>query len=140
MIKNNQTDTTMTKNISSAEIKIRPGSQIDIKIERAPKNTKVSDLEKRIKKLEDGGLDYTIVDQKIAEHLSKMDIVEKSYFLTALEAYSTTQEMNAALEQIVANEREWNDSRYLQKCYVTQEQYDTMSDAEKKENTISVIR
>ena len=130
----------MAKNISSAEIKIRPGSQIDIKIERAPKNTKVSELEKRIKKLEDGGLDYTIVDQKIAEHLSNMDIVEKSYFLTALESYSTTQEMNAALNQIVANEREWNDSRYLQKCYVTQEQYDAMSDADKKENTIYVIR
>ena len=130
----------MAKNISSAEIKIRPGSQIDIKIERAPKNTKVSELEKRIKKLEDGGLDYTIVDQKIAEHLSNMDIVEKSYFLTALEAYSTTQEMNAALNQIVANEREWNDSRYLQKCYVTQEQYDAMSDSDKKENTIYVIR
>ena len=130
----------MAKNISSAEIKIRPGSQIDIKIERAPKNTKVSELEKRIKKLEDGGLDYTIVDQKIAEHLSNMDIVEKSYFLTALEAYSTTQEMNAALNQIVANEREWNDSRYLQKCYVTQEQYDAMTDEDKKENTIYIIR
>ena len=85
-------------------------------------------------------MDYAIVDQKIAEHLSKMDIVEKSYFLTALESYSTTQEMNAALNQIVANEREWNDSRYLQKCYVTQEQYDAMSDADKKENTIYVIR
>lgn len=81
----------------------------------------------------------TMLGQKIAE----MDLVTRAALNDLLALYTTKEELQAFSDNllaILAQEREYNDARYLQKAYVTQAQYDAMTENDKKENTIYVIR
>lgn len=133
-------------NITEADIQIRSPHDISIKIDRAPDplNPTIQSLQKRIEDLEvfnlhiDDEID-TMLGQKIAE----MDLVTRAALNDLLGLYTTKEELQAFSDNllaILAQEREYNDARYLQKAYVTQAQYDAMSENDRKENTVYIIR
>lgn len=71
-----------------------------------------------------------------------MDLVTRAALNDLLALYSTKEELQAFSDNllaILAQEREYNDARYLQKAYVTQAQYDAMSENDRKENTVYII-
>lgn len=129
-------------NITEADIQIRSPHDISIKIDREAQNPTIESLRKRISDLEifslhiDDEID-TMLGQKIAD----MDLVTRAALNDLLALYSTKDELQAFsdnLLSILAQERLYNDGRFLQKAYVTQNQYDTLTD--KKENTVYIIR
>jgi hypothetical protein len=81
------------------------------------------------------------VDRMLSQKIGEMDIVTRAALNDLLALYSTKEELQAFSDNlmgILAQEREYNDARYLQKAYITQEAYDALAD--KKQNTIYVIR
>ena len=130
-------------NITEADIQIRSPHDISIKIDRAPDplNPTIQSLQKRIEDLEVFNLHIDDeIERALGEKLQQLDIVTLSALNEMLSIYSTKEDLlllKNNLMGIILAEREINDSRYLQKAYVTQNQYDTM---DKKENTIYVIR
>ena len=128
-------------NISEADIQIRSPHDISIKIDREASNPTIASLIQRISDLEMFNLHIDDeVERALGEKLQELDIVSLSALNEMLSLYSTKEDLvllKNNLMSMIAAEREYNDSRYLQKAYVTQNQYDTM---DKKENTIYVIR
>ena len=131
-------------NISEADIQIRSPHDISIKIDREASNPTIASLIQRISDLEMFNLHIDDeVERALGEKLQELDIVSKAALTELLVSYSTKEDLvllQNNLMALIMQEREYNDARYLQKAYVTQAQYDAMSEDDKKENTIYVIR
>ena len=131
-------------NLTAAEIKINSPHDISIVIDRESSDPTIKQLRERIEQLEELGLNIgEQVDEKIAEAISAMDIVTRTALSELLANYSTVSQLDALTDSVMtllAAEREYNESKFLQKAYVTQAQYDAMGEDDKKPNTIYVIR
>ena len=131
-------------NISEADIQIRSPHDISIKIDREAQNPTITSLRQRIEDLEMFNLHLDDeVDRMLGQKIAEMNLVTRAALNDLLALYSTKDELQAFsdnLLSILAQERQYNDARYLQKAYVTQAQYDAMSEDDKKPNTIYVIR
>lgn len=104
----------------------------------------IESLRKRIEDLEVFNLHIDDeIERALGEKLQQLDIVSKAALTELLESYSTKEDLvllQNNLMTLIMQEREYNDARYLQKAYVTQAQYDAMSENDRKENTVYVIR
>lgn len=131
-------------NISEADIQIRSPHDICIHINRAADNPTIASLRKRIEDLETFNLTIdSEIDRMLAERLQNLDLVTRAALAELLGSYTTEADLvllQNNLLAVIAQEREHNDARYLQKAYVTQEQYDAMTDDDKNDNTLYVIR
>ena len=129
-------------NISEADIQIRSPHDISIKIDREANNPTIESLRQRISDLEMFNLHLDDeIDRMLGDKIQSLDLVTRAALSELLSTYTTAEEIQAFTDNIMAvltQEREYNDARYLQKAYVTQNQYDTLTD--KKENTVYIIR
>ena len=131
-------------NISETDITIRSPHDISIFINREAENPTIKSLRERIEQLELFNLHIdSEIDTMLGEKIGALDLVSRAALAEVLSSYSTKDDL-ALLQQnmltLLAQERLYNDGRYLQKAYVTQNQYDTMSENDRKPNTIYVIR
>lgn len=131
-------------NISEAEINIRSPHDISIIINREAKNPTISSLRERIEQLELFNLHLdSEIDNMLAQKIGELDLVGRAALAELLQDYSTQADLSLLRQNMItllAQERLYNDARYLQKAYITQAQYDAMGEDDKKENTIYVIR
>ena len=129
-------------NFAEACIKIRDAHNIDIVISREPNNPRLKDLEERIKKIEDIGINFDDIDDLINSRLDNMDIVTKAYLASLLEPYATTDDVDALkslMIDMLAQEREYNKATYLTKKFISEEDYNNLQESEREANTIYVI-
>lgn len=131
-------------NISEAEINIRSPHDISITIQREAANPTIASLRKRIEDLEVFNLHIDDeIDRRLGERIGELDLVTRAALAELLSTYSTKEELDAitaSMQNLILQERAYNDSRFLQKAYVTQAQYDAMQESDKNDNTIYVIR
>ena len=130
-------------NFAEACIKIRDPHNIDIVISREPSNPRLKDLEERIKKIEDIGINFDDIDDLINSRLDNMDIVTKAYLASLLEPYATTDDVDALkslMIDMLAQEREYNKATYLTKKFISEEDYNNLQESEREANTIYVIQ
>lgn len=129
-------------NITDAQIQIRSPHDISIKIDREASNPTIESLRQRISDLEMFNLHLDDeIDRMLGDKIQSLDLVTRAALSELLGTYTTADELQAFSDNllaILAQERLYNDGRFLQKAYVTQNQYDTLTD--KKENTVYIIR
>lgn len=129
-------------NFAEACIKIRDPHNIDIVVVREPNNPRIKDLEERVKKIEDIGVNFDDIDEIITSRLDTMDIVTKAYLASLLEPYATNDDVDALkslMIDMLAQEREYNKATYLTKKFISEEDYNNLQESERESNTIYVI-
>ena len=130
-------------NFAEACIKIRDPHNIDIVVVREPNNPRLKDLEERVKKIEDIGINFDDINEIITSRLDTMDIVSKAYLASILEPYATTDDVDALkslMIDMIAQEREYNKATYLTKKYISEKDYNNLQESERESNTIYVIK
>lgn len=119
-------------NIAQADINVRKNT-IDITITREPDTPLISELRKQIAELQELGLKFQDIDRKIAEALSSFDIATKAYLAEVLTEYAKSTDLDSLRLEI----KEWADSRFLRKIYLSQDAYDALEEHE--ENVMYII-
>lgn len=130
-------------NISSADIVLKPGgaegvnvrkNDIQIVITREPDTPTIAELRRQIEELQALGLKLNDIDQRLADAISGLDLATKAYLAEVLESYSTKSELQAlhdSLMQVIAQERDWANGRFVQKVYLTKQAYDALTEEQK---------
>jgi len=121
-------------NISQADIKLRDLHNIEITLTREPDTPLISELRKQIADLQELGLKFEDIDKRLAEAIQELDIATKAYVAELLENYVQTGDLDA----LKADIKEWANSRFLRKIYISQEAYDALD--EKEENVLYCIQ
>jgi hypothetical protein len=119
-------------NISCCDVNVRK-NRIDIQITREPDTPLIKELREQIAELQELGLKFDKLDQRIAEVLEEMDLATKAYLAEVLENYATT----ANLENMRDAIKEWANGRFMRKMFLSQEAYDALE--EKEENVMYCI-
>ncbi len=121
-------------NISQADIKLRDLHNIEITLTREPDTPLISELRKQIADLQELGLKFEDIDKRLAEAIQELDIATKAYVAELLENYVAQGDLDALKSDI----KEWANSRFLRKIYISQEAYDALD--EKEENVLYCIQ
>ena len=73
------------------------------------------------------------IDQRLADAIAGLDLATKAYLAEVLTEYVK----NSDMESVVTDLKEWANSRFMRKVFLTQEAYDAL--AEKEENVLYCI-
>lgn len=119
-------------NIAQADINIRK-NVIDITITREPDTPLIAELRRQIAELQQIGLDFQDIDRKIADALSGFDIATKGYLAEVLTQYAQESDLQTLKLEL----KEWADSRFMRKMFLSQEAFDALD--EKEENVMYCI-
>jgi hypothetical protein len=119
-------------NISSADIAVKK-NQINIVITREPDTPLISEIRAQIAELREIGLEFADLDRKIRDVFSELDLVSKTMLLELLEDYVKKSDTEALKAEL----KEWANSRFLRKMFLTQEAFDALG--EKEENVMYCI-
>lgn len=119
-------------NISCCDVNVRK-NRIDIQITREPDTPLIAELRRQIAELQELGLKFDKLDQRIAEVLEEMDITTKAYLAEVLENYATNESLDYMKQAI----KDWADGRFMRKMFLTQAAYDALD--EKEENVMYCI-
>jgi predicted transcriptional regulator len=119
-------------NIASCDINVRKNN-IDIVITREPDTPLISELRRQIAELQELGLKLNDIDQRLADAIAGLDIATKAYLAEVLTEYVK----NSDMESVVTDLKEWANSRFMRKVFLTQEAYDAL--VEKEENVLYCI-
>lgn len=132
----------LCNNVADVQAKVLKNT-IEVVIDREPSNPKLVQLEADIEALKEMGLNLgNQIDEALAEKLTEMDLPTKAYLTEILADYSTKEDLEtlrSSLQQTLAQEREWAESKFLQKAYISQEAYDQLTPSQLKENTMYII-
>ena len=121
------------RDISGADIKLRDLHRIDITLTREPDTPLISELREQIAELKAIGLEFEDLDRRLKEALEELDVVSKSMLVEMLQEYAKKSD----LETLKADLKEWADSRFMRKMFLSQEAYDALE--EKEENVLYCI-
>ena len=119
-------------NIAQVDINIRK-NVIDITITREPDTPLIAELRRQIAELQQIGLDFQDIDRKIADALSGFDIATKGYLAEVLTSYAQQGDLNNLKLEL----KEWADSRFMRKMFLSQEAFDALET--KEENVMYCI-
>jgi hypothetical protein len=119
-------------NISSADITVKKNT-INITITREPDTPLIAELRRQIAELQQIGLEFENIDRKLKDALQELDLVSKTMLVELLEDYSRKSD----LEGLKSELKEWADSRFMRKMFLTQEAYDALE--VKEENVLYCI-
>lgn len=119
-------------NIASCDINVRKNN-IDIVITREPDTPLISELRRQIAELQELGLKLNDIDRRLADAIASLDIATKAYLAEVLTEYVKNSDMEAMALDI----KEWANSRFMRKVFLTQSAYDTL--VEKEENVLYCI-
>ena len=120
-------------NIASADIVIKDKHRIDIQITREPDTPLIAELRRQIEELQELGLKLNDIDQRLADAIAGLDLATKAYLAEVLTEYVK----NSDMESVVTDLKEWANSRFMRKMFLTQEAYDALE--EKEENVMYCI-
>lgn len=120
-------------NIASADIVIKEKHRIDIQITREPDTPLISELRRQIEELQELGLKLNDIDQRLADAIAGLDLATKAYLAEVLTEYVK----NSDMESVVTDLKEWANSRFMRKVFLTQSAYDAL--IEKEENVLYCI-
>lgn len=120
-------------NIASADIVVKDKHRIDIQITREPDTPLISELRRQIAELQELGLKLNDIDRRLADAIASLDIATKAYLAEVLTEYVKNSDMEAMALDI----KEWANSRFMRKMFLTQEAYDALE--EKEENVLYCI-
>jgi len=120
-------------NIASADIVIKDKHRIDIQITREPDTPLIAELRRQIEELQELGLKLNDIDQRLADAIAGLDLATKAYLAEVLTEYVK----NSDMESVVTDLKEWANSRFMRKVFLTQSAYDAL--VEKEENVLYCI-
>ena len=130
-------------NLGDIQVTLQDNKTIEIVVDRSPSNPKLVQLEADIEALKEMGLNLgNQIDEALAAKLTEMDLPTKAYLTEILADYSTKEDLEtlrSSLQQTLAQEREWAESKFLQKAYISQQAYDQLTPSQLKENTMYII-
>ena len=116
-------------NISQAGLKLGRNT-MQVVLTREPDTPLIKQLRQQIEELRQIGLDFQDVDRKIADKLEEMDVVTKAYLAEVLENLDDFEQLKQSL-------KEWADSRFMRKLFLSQAAYDALGT--KEENVLYCI-
>ena len=115
-------------NISSADINVKK-NEINIVLTREPDTPLIAEIRRQIEELRAIGLEFENLDKKLKDVFAELDIVSKTMLLELLEDYVKKSDQEALEEEL----KNWADSRFMRKMFLTQSAYDAL---EKKEENV----
>ena len=127
-------DIRIKQNVTQADINLKK-NVINITITREPDTPLISELRRQIEELQQLGLEFQDIDRKIQDAMSGLDIATKAYLAEVLTEYVKDSDLNNLKLEL----KEWADTRFLRKMYLSQEAYDALQPEDLNENIIYVI-
>ena len=119
-------------NISLCDVNVKK-NRIDIVITREPDTPLIAELRRQIAELQQIGLDFQEIDRKIADAMSGFDIATKAYLAEVLTSYAQQGDLNNLKLEL----KEWANSRFMRKMFLSQEAFDALE--AKEENVMYCI-
>ena len=124
-------------NISQIDMGLRYRDNcIDVVINRAPKNPKLADLDRRISQIEELGLSWNAIDDRLASYVSSLSLVDRATLMDLLEGYMKKDEQGEIdlSDYLTKAEAE---ARYLRKQKISESGYNELES--KEENVLYII-